>query len=465
MIARIRSAIRRVRGSELGGFAGDTFFVGTWQGAISVADLIQIALITHALGLHAYGRLAIVLSFVVLIGQFFDVRVGVAATTFGSRKLVAGDLRGAAGVFQLSYLVDGVTGVAGFVVVAGLAPFVGPHLVGNGGTWLIFLYALTLLASTVDESSISILRLLDRFRLIAVYTIALEVLRVTALVVALSLWKSLTAVLLVLLAYDVVAGAVNLAAAAVAYRRVAHRPLRQPSLEAVGAIERRSFIRTVLQTNVVSYARLSQQQLPTLLIGVLSGANQVGLYKVGTAAAAMIGRAADPAYAALLPRLSRMWSAGKRADVRRLLARATLIAAPAITIVLVVLVVLRHPVLELIGGSAARDASVTVLVLAAIGQAVNAALFWNVGLLFAAGRAGIVAVVAVVATLIQIALLIPLTVFFDANGAAGALLASYVVTNIAVTAAALRVLGWPGGRQSQAGQLADSPIPAPHRQP
>src|SRR5207245_2680340 len=127
------------------------------------------------------------------------------------------------------YLVDGVTGIAGFVVVAGLAPFVGPHLVGNGGTWLIVLYALTLLASTVDESSISILRLLDRFRLIAVYTIGLEVLRVTALVVTLSLWKSLTAVLLVLLAYDVVTGAVNLAAAAVAYQRAAHEPLRQPS--------------------------------------------------------------------------------------------------------------------------------------------------------------------------------------------------------------------------------------------
>src|SRR5207245_8052743 len=143
----------------------------------------------------------------------------------------------------------------------------------------------------------------------------------------------------------------------------------------------------------------------------------------------------------------------------------TLIAAPAITIVLVVLFVLRHPVLELIGGSAARDAAVTVLVLAAIGQAVNAALFWNVGLLFAVGRAGIVAVVAVAATLIQIALLIPLTAFFDANGAAAALLASYVVTNIAATAAALWVLGWTGGRPSQAVQLADSPIPAPPRQP
>jgi O-antigen/teichoic acid export membrane protein len=193
----------------------------------------------------------------------------------------------------------------------------------------------------------------------------------------------------------------------------------------------------------VSYARLAQQQVPTVLLGALSGATQVGIYKVGTAAAAIVARAADPVYAALLPRLSRLWGAGRVGDVRRLLARATLVAAPVMAVILAALIALRHPALELIGGSAARNAAVTVLVLAAIAQAVNGALFWNIGLLFAAGRAGGVAVVAVLGTLVQLGLVVPLALFFDANGAAAALLVSYTVTNAVATVLAIRALGWP----------------------
>jgi O-antigen/teichoic acid export membrane protein len=462
--ATVGTFLRRLKAGELGGLAGDSFYVGIWQAAISVADLAQIALITHVLGLHEYGRLALVLSFVLLVGQFFDVRVGVAATTFGSRTLVAGDLVGAAGIFQLSYLIDAGTGILGFAVVAALAPFVGPHLIGAQGTWLILLYALTLLVSTVDESSISVLRLLDRFRLIAAYTVVLEAARVGAVASALVISKNLMSILLVLVVYDLAAAIANAAAASFAYRRIAHRSLRSPSLAAVDRRQKRAMLRTVLHTNFVSYARLSQQQLPAVVLGALSGTTQVAIYKVGTAAATIVARTVDPFYAALLPRLSRLFGAGRTAEVRRLVGRATFVAAPAIAAVLIALIVLRHPALDLIGGSRARSSAATVLILAALAQAVNGVLFWNIGLLFAAGRAGAVAVVAVAGALIQIGLLVPLAAFFEANGAAAALLASYVVTNVAATVLALRVIGWLKGA-GQTPELRESPLPASRGRP
>ena len=141
-------------------------------------DLVQLALITHVLGLDELGRLALVLSFVVLVGQFFDLRIGTAVTTFGARRLATGDLRGLAGATQFGYLLDATTGILGFAVVAALAPIVGPSLIGDQGTLLILLYGLTLLASTTNESSVSILRLFDRFRLVAFYSIGLESARV-----------------------------------------------------------------------------------------------------------------------------------------------------------------------------------------------------------------------------------------------------------------------------------------------
>ena len=440
MSVALRAAFRHARAGELGGLAGDSFFVGIWQGAISVADLVQIALVTHALGLHQYGRLALVISFVMLVGQFFDVRVGAAATTFGAQRLQARDLAGATGVFQLSYLIDASTGILGFAVVAALAPLVGANLVGQGGALLVLLYASTLLISTVDESSITVLRLLDRFRLIAAYTTGLQVLRVLFLVVALRVSHTLTAVLLALLAFDLARAIANALAAGLVFRHSTGRPLTRSAISSFR--EKRQMLRMVFHTNVVSYARLAQAQLPTLLVGALGGVTQAGLYKVGTAAGAVVGRLSDPAYAAVLPRLSRMWAQGRVAEIRSLIGRATLVAAPAMAIAVAALLLLREPALRVLGGRGATAAG-TVLVLVATAQAVNGALFWNVGLLFAAGRSGIVSLIALLGTVLQVGLLIPLVVAFEANGAAVALLVTLTTTNLAAALISIGVLRRP----------------------
>ena len=452
----LRGSLRRFRATEFGGLARDSFHVGIWQAAISVADLVQLTLITHVLGLTEFGRLALVMSFVVVVGQFFDVRVGTAATRFGAGRLAAGDVEGLSGLLQLSFLIDVLTGVLGFLFVAALAPFVGPPLVGGNGTSLILLYGLTLLISTADESCFSILRLMDRFRLLAGCGVGLEVLRVGMIGAALAISPSLMSVLLALVAYDLVGAATNFFVANLVFARIFGRSLRRPSLSAFN--EKRRMIRMVLHTNVVSYVRIAQVQLPTLLLGILSTTTQVAIYKVGSAAATMVGRLADPGYAAVLPRLSRLWASGRRDDVRYLVARSTVAAAGVMGVALFVVILLRDPILRLLGGSGG-SAGATVLVLVGIGQAVNGVLFWNTGLLFAAGRAGAVAGIAAVGAAIQVGLLVPLVAFFEANGAAAALLTSYLLTNLVATVLALRTIGWPRVSSGQTAELQESSLP------
>lgn len=436
---RARSAVDRLRGGELGGLAGDSVSVGVWQAATSVADLLQIALITHALGLTEYGRLALVIAFVTLVGQFFDVRVGTAATTFGARKLDRSTPRAAAGVFQLSYAIDVLTGVVGFAVVAALSPVVGPSLVGDEGVTLIVVYALTLLASTVDESSLTVLRLLGRFRLIAAYTVAVEALRIGLVAAAVVLFDDLTGVVLALLLYEILAGAANAVAATGAFRRASDGVRLTRRSPGLARAERREMLGMVMHTSVVSYARLAQVQLPTIVVGAIAGATQAGLYKVGTAAATIVGRLADPPYAALLPRISRLWAGGRRAEVRRLVGRASLVSAPALALAFTVVVILQTPILDAIGGGAAEAAS-AVLVLAALAQAVNGALFWNLGVLYVAGRSRLVAVIAIASAATQLLLLSVLVPTMEATGAGVAFLVSMVGANVAITWAALRAL-------------------------
>jgi O-antigen/teichoic acid export membrane protein len=434
----IRRFVTRLRKSEIGQLFGDSLYSGIWQGATSIADFLQIVLITHALGLSEFGRLAVAMAFVVLVGQFFDVRVGVA-TTIAATKHMERDPRRAAGVFQLSYLIDGGTGILGFVVVAALAPFVGPALIGSGGTTLIVLFALTLLAGTVDATSFTILRLVDRFRLIATYTCVLEVIRVALVVAALAVFGTITSVAVALVIHRALAGLTCAIAAVAVFRRVTGVHLTRPAIGEARE-DRPGMLRTMLHTNVVSYARLAQVQLPTVVLGAVSGASEAAVYRVGMAAATVVGRLADPAYVALLPRFSRLWVAERQPDLLRLIKRLSAVSIPTMAIVAGTLILLREPVLKLIGGTAASEAAGLVLVFGAVAHAINTGLLWNIPALYAAGRSGDVSRLALVSCVVQIAALIPLVNALGAEGAALAFLISMVVLNGPATLLALKVL-------------------------
>jgi O-antigen/teichoic acid export membrane protein len=435
-----RPRLGRLRAGELGGLAGDSLYMTVALGAISVADLLQMALVTHSVGLAEYGRLALVMSFVVLVGQFFDVRVGIAETAFGAQRIAARDWNGAASVIRFGYGIDGVTGVVGFLIIVATAPVVGPWLVGDRGAELMILYAFTLLASTVDGSSMTVLRLLGRFGLLATYMTGLEVLRVSAVALALYVEPSLTAVLVALVAYDVVGAAVNLLIATRVFSEVAGRSVFARTETRFD--ERRAMLRTVFHTNVVSYARIAQTQLPTLALGALTSTTQVGLYKVGASAAAIVGRIADPVYMSIFPRLSRLWAEKRRGEIERLLRQATPIAAVVVGGAFVGLVVLSSPILRLLGGPEATSAT-PVLVLVGAGYAVGGILFWIPGLLYAASRARVVSVVAVATAVLQIGLLVPLAMAWDSTGAAVALSASLIGSNLLMAHLGLRALKRP----------------------
>lgn len=432
--------VRGLRGSDLGGLAGDAAYLAFWQAGSGLAQLAQIALITHALGLHEYGRLSIVIAFVVLVSQFFDVRVGVAATTFGAAKLRA-DPPSARGVFQLTYLIDGLTGLVAFVVVASLSWLVGPSLVGHDGADLLLIYALVVLCSTLDQSSISILRLLDKFRLLALCGTVLEGLRVVLVAAALAIEPSLTAVIVALLIAAAIAGLAQLWLAASAFRRgVDGTSLFAPALGLVQQ-ERRAMLHTIFHTNLISYVRLAQVQLPAVFLGAVAGAAQVALYKVGTAAGSALAKLADPALMAILPRASRLWADGRISDLRRLIQQTSYASISVAVLGLVLLLgPLATPVLELLGGSEAADDAFWVLVLSGLALGINAAVFWNGAVLFAAGRSRTASMVSIVTGLTQCLLLVPLSLAFDAVGAAAALLASMIAGNVLCTAKAWNCL-------------------------
>lgn len=429
-----------MRKSELGGLAGDSGYTAVIQGSIVGTDLIQIGLITHTLGLTEFGRFSLMVAFVAIIIALMNPRVGIAATTFGARHL-RGEPRCAAGVFQLSYLVDLATGTLCLVFIALLITLLGSGVVGGVGFGLVALYALAPLSKVLDTTPLVILRLRDRFRLIAGVTLATEVLRLVLVIVALTVSQSLLAVVVGLVAGKLIASTIK---AALAFRIFSSAfdgvSLTRPAIKHLPRDERRAMLRTIFQSSFISFDSIGQVQAPTLLLGAFAGATEVGIYKIGMTVAAVVGQAVDPVSMALLPRLSRLWAAGRLRDLQRLVRQATLISLPVIAVLYLAVVVLRDPVLELIGGGPAARAAGTVLILGAAGQAMYAAVFWRGAVLHAAHRTGAVAAMSVAGAFVAVPAALLLIPPLGAEGAAIAVLLSRVLVNASLAVLAVRVL-------------------------
>lgn len=434
------SLSRRFRKSELGGLAGDASYVAVWQGAGVIAELVQIALVTHALGLAEYGRLALVIAFVMLVGGFFNVRIGIAATTHGARPLAQGAYRAAASVFRLAYMIDFGTVACALVVLAALAPLLGPSLIGEGATALVLLYSVTLVAQALETTSINVLRLLDRFRSVAVNRVFTELARIALLVAALAIDANLLLVVAAVAVAKLGGGFANLATASRAFERAGNGWRLTDRAGPMAADDRKAMLGTVFHTNLIAYARVAQVQLPTLMLGAMAGPTQTALYKVGMAVASGLTKVVDPATAALLPRFSRLWAAGKKAELSRLVRQATLICVPLIVLAFGLLVLFRDPLLRLLGTEVAATGAGTVLILGAVGHVFHAAVFWRTALLYAVGRARIISAVMVPVTALQIAGVALLVPEHGANGAALAFLVSLVLSAVALSVAALRAL-------------------------
>lgn len=401
---------------------------------------VQVVLLTHLLGLDAYGEFALTVSFVALVGGFFDVQIGVMPISFAAEHV---DRRPAvaAGVFQFGYLTELLLAVTAFVVVGALAPFAGPRLVGDQGALLLILYGLTLVTAVGKTTSVALLQLFGQFGTILRLVIFREVARVATLAVVLIAVGTLVSAILSLILIEAFMAVIAGLAATRAFRARCGRRLWSPALDETRQL-RRPMVGMLFHTNLVTYAKLIPSQIPTLLLGAMRSPVEVGGFKVATAIAAAAVKLVDPAWAAIMPRLSRLWAAGSQSEIRQLLASGTVGAAIVLGASALVVFVLREPLLRIVGGEGATVAS-TVLVLSLVGGVVNGTLFWNTPLIYAAKRARLAMWAYIVSSLALVPLLFVGIKAWGADGAAAALLLFTTGLNVLLTIMALRLVRQP----------------------
>jgi O-antigen/teichoic acid export membrane protein len=422
---------------EVRGLARDSLLTAIGNGSTLIGLFAQIVLITHLLSLESYGEFALVVAVVSLCSRFFDLNAEFTVVAYGAPK-VTRNPQALVGVLQFNGLIDVVTGFVGFVAVLIAAQAFGGDLIASDGPLLISVFGLTMLFSTLDGSCISVLQLLGQFRQIAGLQIFGEVTRIVFLMVGIWLNDTLTGVIVALVVQDALMLLVGVVLAVRTFHRVARTSLFRWRVPLVSG-ERRGMVSMLFHSNLVAYVRMIETQVPTLMVGAFHGATEAGLLKIGLAPSLALAKGTASFSSAGLPRIARLLADGSIRPLSELLRHATAMALGVLAAAGLALILLREPILTVLGGSAGQAAQ-GVLILGVLSQIVNGALFWNNGLLWAAKQPRAIAATYGAATALLLPLLGVFAYEWGAAGAAAALLLHTVLLNAGLTLASVRLM-------------------------
>jgi O-antigen/teichoic acid export membrane protein len=315
-------------------------------------------------------------------------------------------------------LLKVVGGVLATVLLVILAPFADAIFDESGVGSALLAAALLPLVQSTENVGATALILHSRYDLRGAYQAGSAALRLVA--IAVGAQYGVTEALAAMVVAQAVATAGISFVGLSALRRFPHGAAR-PLGEDVPGI--RSF---VLQSTVATGVISLRTTLVPVILGVVAGPTQVGLFRIAQTPQTGLAAASSPARLVLLTEQTREWERGRQAGVLAGIRKYT-VGAAALMVVAVPVFFLAMPwLVEVVFGdeyTGAVDAARIVLLAAAIQFAIG----WTKTLPVTIGRPQLRIVTHGLETLVAIPLVAVLGVEWGATGAAIAVLASTVV--------------------------------------
>lgn len=371
----------------------------------------------RVLGLAEFGVFATALAVVGFFQILLDLTVEESLTKYGFRYVESGDWGRLRRLFRQMLLLKLAGGALATLVIVVLAP-VGDELFGAKGVTAALLAASLLpLVQSSENVAATVLLLHGRYDLRGAYQAGSAGLRLLAIVIAAphGVTRTLFAMVVAQLVSTIAISFVGLAA----LRRFPAAPAR-PLAEDVAGI--RSF---VLQSSVATGVISVRSTLVPIVLGLVAGPTQVGLFRIAQTPQTGLSAASSPARLVLLTEQTRDWERGEQAGVlagvrtySKWAGGLMLLAVP------VFLLAMPWLVRVVFGGEyeGAVDAARIVLLAAAV----QFTLGWTKSLPVSIGRPRLRILTHGIETLVAIPLVAVLGAEWGATGAAAAVLASTV---------------------------------------
>ncbi|SDD39034.1 Membrane protein involved in the export of O-antigen and teichoic acid [Paracoccus isoporae] len=387
------------------------------QVIISAGAVITLFITARALGPANLGILALVESFVRVVDLILRIEPWQAVMRYAIQAQNRGDDAGFLRLIKLSILIDAVGGVVAALACMILAGFVAPLIGLDPGTGphYIYLTAFALFFS-FRPTATAVLRVFDRFDVLAKIDMASALIRLILTVIAWQAGMGLWAFFVILLVQNLSDRLLCFGFAMREMRRRGHRGVF--AANGISAIrENPGILRFMWNSNFNVILRQSANRFDVLVLGAMLNPAAVGMYQLGKRVMNRVVKLAGPVRQTIYPELARLWEQGKVARFNRLIVIVS-VSILALQLVVAIPVMLNiERIIEIVFGADFVGAGtvMNILLMSSIIFAAGVAL--NPALL-SMGKDGLLVLVTVVSTLLFALSFLPMVHLFGVEGAA-----------------------------------------------
>jgi len=386
--------------------------------------LLGTVVASRVLGVEQFGLYATALVAASFVQMFLDLTVEESLTKFGFRYIAAEDWGRLRRLFAVALRFKLVGGALGCVVLVAFAPFANTVFGTSGLEGPVLASALLPLVQAPENVASTALLLRGRYDLRGVYLTFSMALRLLAIAIGTQygVWQAIACIVVAQMLATIVLSGVGL----IAFRRF---PSAAPRLLEEDRAPIKSF---VVQSSLATGMLSLRTALAPLLLGVVAGPTQIGLFRIAQAPQAGLSAASSPVRLVLLTEQTRDWEHGREREVLAGVRRYMAAAAGLMVIVLPLFLILMPWLVRIVFGSAYAAAvpAARIILLAA---AIQVVLGWTKSLPVTIGRPSL----RLLTHGIETAVLLPLVVGFGytwgVTGAAIAMLLSTAVFAVAWT--------------------------------
>ncbi len=404
----------------------------------ALMGLAYLALAAKALGPETFGALVLVHAYVVVISRVTSFQSWQAVVRYGADCLAPERRTDLQGLLTFSLWLDVGSSAIGAAIAVTAMPWVGPQLgLGPDVVAMAQLYAVLALFMLRAVPN-GVLRLFDRFDLLANIQLVSPTVRLTGVVLAFASGAGLWAFLLT---WFVASLAANLSLMAYAWRELARQRMLagfRPRLRGLIA-PHPGLWRFIWTSNLHTTLALVKTHATTLAVGWVLGPAAAGIFKIAAEFANLLVKPTALLNQTVYPELAKLASSGDSARIGGIVRRAGLVTAAGATGVVLLTALLGQPILTLTVGSAFLEAY-PVMILLVLGAALGLGGFALDPAMFVLGRPDIPLRINVCVTLLYFPGFLLLLHLLGTVGGGIAMVGAATATLIVSTIATVRLL-------------------------
>ncbi len=370
----------------------------------AVLNVATMALAVRALGLEAFGVLVLIHTYTQAIGDLAKFQSWQAVLRYGTPALAGGRTHDFQRLIRFTMLLDGASAAAATLIAMAGAWVIGPLLGWPADVIpMAALYGVSVVFM-VTATPTGLLRLFDRFDLLATQNSAASLVRLIGAGIVFLAGGGLIAFLVVWFLSRLMAGVVLIGSA---WREVIKRGLWKGAAPGWRGLTQGfdGIWKFVWSTNLNTTIGLGFNEFATLLTGGLLGPAEAGLYRIARQIASALSKPAQLLIQVVYPEFARLVADGRMGELRRLMVRSIVLAGGGAAIAMAVLVVAGPLLLRLIGSDEAV-AAYQVLLWLGMASLIDLWAFPLEPALISTGRAGVAATVRVMVVTIYVPVLI-----------------------------------------------------------